>query len=208
MKTIIVALTLTFFNLLSYSQIIDISLTNTNGSEGIFGKSYGYGITYTQEFKKNKISLQIGHINYNKQYDDIYINLINGQEAHEIILPKNNRYYIKAKYGFKLLNNSLSNICIGPEFSLNYFYLNERYYYSYPTNGVGTTRKEEEINRLGFGAFIEYEVYLNENKKFAFFMLTDIERTNFHEVKLIDDSKYPTSISWIGINLGLRYNFQ
>jgi hypothetical protein len=208
MKRKILIITFTICSISLFSQQIELSGMYFGSSTNMFKNTFGYGISYNQLFTKSKLGIEISQCVNKTKYDDFYRSLSTADIIAEDIRPNNHRIFFKLKYGLNIVHSQFSNIYIGPNVSLNYFDINEEYYVYNPIIDTKYQRNFSQKSKIGTGFFIDFEFNEIIQKNISIFMSTNMERTNFKTPFVIDDSHYPWGITWLGIQLGIRYNLK
>ncbi len=218
MKRIIVSLLLVTSTFVGFCQEIEVSGTFAAGrqNELYFRNGLGYSVTYNQLFERNYVGLSYKQFLYTKEYDEINTNLSDGTMYTQTHYPKNKRYAVDLVYAHAILANEKSTLNVGCNVGLNFFSIDEevRTYYADTTEYgeiqiFSSNKKQEEKAKenfkIGFGAFIEYEIKELFSENISTYIRIHPE-TVAYKPGLVG-SHDPLFVNQLNFTLGLRYTF-
>jgi len=206
-QTILIIMIFSFISSI-YGQEIELKGTYASSSSKKYKTNVGYSIGYNQFIKnKNRFGISVTHYFSKMSYDDIYGSTADGISIYiKRIEPNNQRIALKLNYVFRLIDNSKSRLYFGPEIGLNYFFINEQYerIANEYISGGNFTSNYTEINRIGIGFLLEFEIKEVINKKISTYLSLNPEITSFEKFGMMGGYD-PYFIGWMNFNLGIRY---
>ena len=211
-KTIFAILFLSF-SIYSNSQELILSGQYSSSSSVKFKTNTGFEIGYNQNLKKHNLGLFFSN-QYNKSdYNYFNSSTIDGVTKYiRKYNPNNKRTTINLLYAYNLINNTKSTLKIGLLFGLNYYHLKGSFYeiiidYQNDITEERKTYDYKRENKIGYGINIEYEINEVIFKRISTFVRITTELSFFEKY----GCSYTTTlwdVSWIDINLGIKYNFK
>ena len=192
-----------------FAQEITVSATYSHGSYDKFLNNFGYELGYNQFINsRNRIGVTFSQSFYYTNYSYDFMSDADGKDYYREVKGENQRLAFSVNYGFDILNNTKSDLYIGPKLGLNYFKVNET-----GTERLSNESDEHEYssnyrdnNRLGIGLLLEYDRKIFSDNFYLFFSTTPevVFYSNFGLVGSTD----PTMVGFINVNLGLKINLK
>lgn len=176
-----------------------------------FQNNIGYGLAYNHITKsENRIGFIFQHSFFNRNYSDIHRSNEDGISTYILdIDAKNRRIALKMNYAFKIVNKPRSSLFIGPEISLNYFFVNEQVT-RYENEGISAANYQSEYtekNRFGFGFLLEFELKEIISERISISSSVHPEIISYQNAGLVGTYS-PDFIGWLNFNLGFKYRLK
>ena len=190
-----------------HGQDIGIAGIYAGSNYNSYHHTYGYGIEYYfHHSSARKLGIRFQHAFCRGEFDRI-----NNSGADPFtkyiqkVQPDNQRISLRINYLFAVLKHQKSSVSIGPEFGLNFFFVNESYYqYEYGNSPEGYWENEDiERYRPGYGLLLEFQVDEVIGNNISAFTVINPEITtpeNYGQ----DGVPNANLNTWMNLNLGLR----
>jgi len=190
-----------------FAQEITVSAAYSHGSYDKFLNNFGYELGYNQYINaRSRVGFTFSQSFYYTNYSYNFMSDSDGKDYYREVKGENQRLTFSVNYGFDILNNTKSDLYIGPKLGLNYFKVNET-----GTERLSNESDEHEYkcyywntNRLGIGLLLEYDRKVFSDNIYLFFS-TEPEVVFYSNFGLMGSSD-PTMVGFINVNLGLKIN--
>ena len=209
-KLILTLFILGFFVHLS-GQEIELFGHYSGSNYNKYQNNLGYGLGYYHITKStNKIGFIFQHSFYNKEYSEIYHSTEDGISTYiNKIDAKNQRIAFKMNYAFNVIKHPKSNLFIGPEISVNYFFINEQVtrYENELISAANYQSEYSENNKFSFGFLIEFELKEIISKKISITSSVHPEIISYEKTGMTGGHS-PNFIGWLNFNFGIKYKLK
>jgi len=211
MKSAIFILVFVSCSVFLSGQEIEFNGAYNIGSSIKFRNNFGCGIGYNV-FPTPKIRLGF-FLDYslnNLHYLYSYTSLADLSKTMEDVQPYNQQIALKITCSFNLLKSTKSQLYLGAEIRLSYFFINERGEQTVTTHQGNITSGNFSSNysvdnRFGIGLLIEYELKDIIWKRISASASLHPGITSYQNFGVMD-SNDPKIIGWLNFNVGIKYS--
>lgn len=190
-----------------YSQSIEILPSYSLSSENRFKSMIGIGCSFYYEL--NKKNREVGLIllynnGYSEHKRDFLTDGSNPQIDHDyrLLKTKSSKFSVRLNYNYGILNTNFFEFHLGPELSYNFIDYTDKIYL---LNQDFQNKIDEQLHKIGIGIATSYKFKVFNNPDLS--LITKITGTiTTYEWGIKSYNWKPWLISWLYVEIGLRYN--
>jgi hypothetical protein len=211
MKKLILALIILGFVVHLSGQEIEFFGHYSGSNYNKYQNNIGYGLGYYHFIhSSNKLGFIFQHSFFNKEYSEIYPSSEDGISTYIMdIDSKNQRIAFKMNYAFNVVKHPKSNLLIGPEIGINYFFINEQItrYENEQISAANYQSEYSENNKFSFGFLIEFELKEIITERMSISSSIHPEFIYYEKIGMTGGHS-PTFIRWLNFNFGIKYKLK